>query len=493
MERVKLRRINYDLPNQIFEEASKRPLETEMDHLVADRASLRVCDMESRRDFIKRIATVVGMVTVGREALTQLVHAKPMSLENRSTVYRSVNGKPDENLTKVIDLMGGIEKIIGADDVVVLKPNVQWWNQGAPNLAALDAFVDLIMHRSGGFKGEVILGENCHRGSQPWTSAGWVNRFERNADLPGIGSFNGLGERLKTRHGKRFSTCHWIDVKAGGKRVFSPEEGSGYVYCDGGGGVPLISLDNGCAGANKRFVIMTYPIFTTDKGTIVDFKSGVWEKGAYTGQPLKFINLAALNHHSIYCGMTSAIKNYLGVTDLSGGPDPQNGGKLTERYYNFHSFPFNKWAPGPMPGMIGAEIAHSMNTIRKADLNIVTAEWVGLSSRTDPPVARTRALLASTNPVALDYHSAKYLLYSNSELRIHDPDDAKSPLHQYLAKCAEQGGGSGDERYVKVTSYDFLTKKLQGDEDLVVHAERQWGSNPKAIMKYLYLRYNPRS
>jgi hypothetical protein len=44
---------------------------------------------------------------------------------------------------------------------------------------------------------------------------------------------------------------------------------------------------------------------------------------------LKFVNFAALNHHSTYCGMTSTIKNYLGVSDLSGGPDPFNDGKLT--------------------------------------------------------------------------------------------------------------------------------------------------------------------
>jgi hypothetical protein len=40
---------------------------------------------------------------------------------------------------------------------------------------------------------------------------------------------------------------------------------------------------------------------------------------------------------------------------------------------------------------------------RKADLNIISAEWTGLSSRTDPPIARTQAVLASIDPVALDY------------------------------------------------------------------------------------------
>jgi hypothetical protein len=98
---------------------------------------------------------------------------------------------------------------------------------------------------------------------------------------------------LKAKYGERFSTVHWIDVKAGGRRVFGPQDGSGYVYCDGTGGVPLLKFENGCEGKDHRAVIMTYPIFETDRGTVVDFKNGDWEKGAYTGRPMKFVNFAA--------------------------------------------------------------------------------------------------------------------------------------------------------------------------------------------------------
>ena len=97
---------------------------------------------------------------------TRNVKLQPNTLIN-SLIYRSMNGSPSENLTKVVELMGGIKKIIGSDDVILIKPNVQWWNQGAPNLAALKTFVDLIMERPGGFRGEVVIAENCHRGSSP--------------------------------------------------------------------------------------------------------------------------------------------------------------------------------------------------------------------------------------------------------------------------------------------------------------------------------------
>ena len=147
-------------------------------------------------------------------------------------IYRAANGAPAENLTKVIELMGGIEKIIGSSDVVLIKPNVQWWNQGAPNLSAVFRFVDLIMNRPGGFDGEVVLMENCHRGPSPWNSmgSGWAPRFERNSDLREVSNFNELCGHLKKKYTVKFSVRHLIDVGAGGRRVFRPEDGNGYVY-----------------------------------------------------------------------------------------------------------------------------------------------------------------------------------------------------------------------------------------------------------------------
>ena len=253
--------------------------------------------METRREFIKKICLILSALAFRRDANAKETVKQIITEEVKSTVYRSVNGRSFENLLKVVDLMGGIEKIIGEDDVVLIKPNVQWWNQGVPNLAALKAFVDLVMDRSGGFFGEVVIAENTHRGSSPWKHAGWQRGFDKNSDIEGINNYNDLGDHLKKNCDDRFSICHLIDVGAGNKRVFGPADGTGYVYCDGTGGVPLIEFDNGAKGNEYRAVIMTYPIIKTDKGTIIDFKNGIWSKGAYTEQALKFINFAALNHH----------------------------------------------------------------------------------------------------------------------------------------------------------------------------------------------------
>jgi hypothetical protein len=407
-----------------------------------------------------------------------------------AVIYRSLNGTPRQCMKKVIETMGGIEKIIGSEDVVLIKPNGQWWNQGAPNLSAFMQLVEMIMDRPGGFCGEVVIGENCHRGASPWTavSSAWASRFERNSDDAQVRNFNDATARMKKTYGDRFSVCHWIDVDAGGQRVVGPSEGAGYVYCDGSAGNPLIKLDNGLAGEKYRATIMTYPIFKTDHGTIVDFKNGIWERGSYTGKPFKFINLSALNHHSRYCGMTSSIKNYMGISDLSGGADPAKGGQLVRGYQNFHSFPFDEWASGPRPGMLGAEIGVFMNSIRKADINITTADWIGLTSRTELPAAKTRAVLASTDAVALDYHAAKHILYPNSGIAVHDPDNTQGPLRQNLEECARHGGGCLDETLVEVKSYDFGLGRLETDGSRKVSGGRHWGTNLRNILKYIVFR-----
>lgn len=413
------------------------------------------------------------------------------ALAKQGAIYRAYGGRPGANLRRVIEMMGGLPRFVDSEDVVMIKPNAQWWNQGATNLAALEALITLIMERPGGFNGEVLLTENCHRGAEPWSSpiSAWAQPFVRNADLAETDTLNGLCRNLKDRYGPQFSTCHWLDVQQGAQKVSGPAEGVGYVYCDGSGGNALISCDNGVRGEQFRATIMTYPVFKSERGTTVDFKHGIWREGNYTEQPLKFVNFAALNHHSTYCGATSSVKNIFGVVDLSGGSDPHHNGILTENYYNFHSFAFNKWKKGPAPDALGKAVGAFFRHIRKPDLNITAAEWIGLSSRTQAPVVRTRAVLAGIDPVALDYHAYKYLLYPNSHISCHNPDDRSGPLHHDLTQCARSCGGVVEEKDMKVESCRLEGERWLADSGGIIRGKKIWGRQVKDIMKYVYLRY----
>jgi hypothetical protein len=62
-------------------------------------------------------------------------------------------------------------------------------------------------------------------------------------------------------------------------------------------------------------------------------------------------------------------------------------------------------------------------------------------------------------------------------------------LYPYLTKCAEAGGGILDESREKIIAYNFRNRSLHSSGDLAMIGEKNWGTNPKAILKYLVLRY----
>jgi hypothetical protein len=152
---------------------------------------------------------------------------------------------------------------------------------------------------------------------------------------------------------------------------------------------------------------MSYPVFVTDRESVVDFKNGVWEKGKYTGRPFRFVNFPALNHHSVYCGMTSAEE--LSWGDLStGGPDPHQG-KLT-RILQLPLLSVRQ--VGSRAARDGAEVGVPEIRGRRTEYYVH-----GMGGCRASNSGRTGGL-ASTDPVALDYHSGKYLLFPNSKLAI---------------------------------------------------------------------------
>lgn len=386
---------------------------------------------------------------------------------NRSTshIYVVKNGTPQQNVSKAISMMGGIEKFIGVNDIVVLKPNAQWWNQGRTNLAAMKGFIDLVLDIPG-FRGEIIIAENHHFMDESLPEGekdnvrGWVHLSEINGDIDGVNhNLNTLIELYHKEGYKNVTKYHWRD--GGPKRdvwgngqnggiVKSPDEGDGYVWSD------IDYVFSGFLGLKKWKVKMTYPMFTSKySGITVDFKNGAFKRDGKGGSnylkdiPIKFINFAVLNTHGEDTGITSSIKNYMGITDMSCG----SWGLKPEGYVNVHQCG-EKYYPHAKAGPLG----YFMKVIRKADLNIVTSEWVGWGHRTDITKAtRTRTILASTDPIALDYYGAKHIVYPLSGHTMHhDPDNPKSSIRRFLDLALETlGNGTMDEDAMRFHEYDF--------------------------------------
>lgn len=413
---------------------------------------------------IRRIAGLFSKPTI-----------QPASLINQSTqtnnqpvshIYVAKNGTPQQNAAKVIEMMGGIERFIGKNDIVILKPNCQWWNQGRTNLAAMKGFIDLVLNIPG-FKGEVIIAENHHfmdeslQAREQDNIRGWTYFSEINGDIDSVNhNMNSLIELYQKPGFNNVTKYHWRDGGAkpagvwgngqNGGIVKGPSEGDGYVWSD-------IDYEfSPLFGLKKWKVKMTYPVFTSAySGITIDFKNGAFMRDGNGGgqylpdRPVKFINFAVLNTHGKDTGITSSLKNYMGITDLSCG----DTGLKPEGYYNVHHcggryFPYAKACP----------IAYFIKTIRKADLNIVTAEWVGWGHRTDTTKAtRVRTVLASKDPAALDYYGAKYLVYPLSKNKeYHDPDNTNSPIRKFLDLALETlNEGTTDESRMKVQVHEF--------------------------------------
>ena len=61
--------------------------------------------MFTRREILKILGTVMGMVSVGKLTMAKQQSLKETSDNPEVTVYRAVNGSPETNLEKVIDLL----------------------------------------------------------------------------------------------------------------------------------------------------------------------------------------------------------------------------------------------------------------------------------------------------------------------------------------------------------------------------------------------------
>ncbi|MEE9442369.1 MAG: DUF362 domain-containing protein [candidate division Zixibacteria bacterium] len=408
-------------------------------------------DKLTRREFLRRVGYYAGgVMAVANTPFENLVQWNPVESKNASNVFYVKNGTPAQNVEKIFDIMGGIGNFIGGDDVVVIKPNCQQVLQGGTNTDCLKGLIDTILNIPG-FTGEIILAENIHKTS-PDTS---TNNLWNTPDMTHNGAMNvstllnyyennrGLYPAIHDHGGEiNVSKYHLLDVGRGSQEVTGPSDGDGYVrrtdleYFVPEGGWEFNQ------NLSYPSTIMTYPIFTsTHSGITVDIKNGCWQGGQYLSTKCFFIMMSALNFHSGYAGVTSAVKNYYGLVELSGA--------FYGQYSDFHRIGFP--AGG---GAVGMFVKH----IRRADLYITTAEWCGHQGRQDPNPIQTKTVLASTDPVALDYWASKHIVYPLGGWRqtYNDPDNMAGPLRKYMNNyLTEVDWGTIDEAQMVVQGYDF--------------------------------------
>jgi hypothetical protein len=457
----------------------------------------RAAGMVTKRTFIKSLAGLIVACGMGFLGLFSFVfdrrrqnerpfefsdaHAAPANAQQHSSprigvdpdgmsrVYIARDDTPENNMARILGALGGIEKLIGKRDIVILKPNAQWWNQGMTNTNAMKAFMEAVLAIPG-FEGEIIICDN-HQFAEA-DSRGWTTQ-ERNGDY----NYNELVQYFQAKGIKNVTKYHWQcagpnptplqgDAASLAKRVRGPEDGDGYVWRE----------DLVYSSPLGRKCMLTYPVFTSSySGTTIDLKNGAWRNGAYTGQPVKLINFSALNHHGPYVGFTASVKNFMGIVDMTCGFQ----GSTPKGYYNTHyiglrdlTVPFMEKIPWRVKKMVteynyryfshtGAVLGQFMSSIRKADLNIITAHWVGYGSRTNRNLSEfSRISLASTDPVALDYIASKEILLPITKSKtsesyfvvMNDATNENGCSYRFLMDCHRQGIGNIDQKRIKTVN-----------------------------------------
>ncbi|OFW56280.1 MAG: hypothetical protein A2Y75_03485, partial [Candidatus Solincola sediminis] len=266
----------------------------------------------------------------------------------------------------------GAGGLIAPSDVVLLKVNAAWDQRGMTNTDIIRGLISAILAHPDGFTGEVVLVENCE-GGPDYTHA--LN----NAENPSQ-SFQSVVASFGDP--SRVSTSSW----------WSFTDNMVYEY-DGG-------------DFRQGYVVLgdnvSYPKFTTGRGTNISLRKGIWTGSGYDKERLKLINVPVLKSHNAM-GATACVKNYMGV-------------QSTHLSNNVH-----------LDLMAGGFMGRMMNETIYPSLNILDAIWISPSHPDGPAgpyskAVRTNILLAGIDPVALDWYAAKHVLYPVSGYGRHDPD-----------------------------------------------------------------------
>lgn len=260
--------------------------------------------------------------------------------------------------------------IIGPDDVVLVKVNSQWPERGGTNTDLVKEIVRAVLAHPDGFTGEIVIVDNGQgRGSFNWPDTNAADRTQSIRDV--AGSFSATG---------RVSTFLWDTIRL--------DEVGEYASGDNRDGYVVIHVLDPETGMR-----VSYPKFTTVRGTRISLRRGVWNGTGYNSSRLKLLNVPVLKSHG-GAGVTASIKHYVGVMSV-------------EKTSQGHD-----WL---RTGGLGTEMVES----RFPDLTIVDANWVNAipaeydghgPGTTYGAATRQNTLVAGTDPVALDYFSARRIL-----------------------------------------------------------------------------------
>lgn len=394
----------------------------------------------SRREFLRTFGIATGALTLSPTFIKRW--GSLLATANTVKVFKVLNGDSFQNTAKIWEMLD-ITKYIGSTDVVVIKGNAQWPNQGYTHTGCIKGVIDKILELPN-FSGEVLICDNVQNLGAP-EKYGFDATVDRRQHNWPDHNWNSLAADYQSR-GKPVATKRWLNSETD---ISNPADGEGWMR-------NFFSFHD----VNAYF---SYPVFESPltSGRMIDMKNGVWENGAYTGRKVNAIFMPTLNNHDTkggedYAGVTSAIKSFFGATEIHYGQD-----KTFRDAQNIHRTSYGR----SHAEYAGEMVARFIQTMYAPVLYITAAMWSGHYSRTGD-ATETKTVLACENPATLDYIAcrdviSRYAPFLNPVLN--------NNTRKGILGCISGGVGTIDPTQYEVVTYDFsnpTTNRLDVDRKI---------------------------
>ena len=201
---------------------------------------------------------------------------------------------------------------------------------------------------------------------------------------------------------------------------------------------------------------------------------------------IKFIKVPTLNNHGFnaqqdYAGVTSATKSFLGICEIG----------MWSATWDYH---WSLHAYGDLGAYaVGQAIGAFINNVRKPDIILTTAEWVGWGSRTGPDATQARTVGLGEDPVSLDYYMCKNILLPlHPEQQYFNPDYdiQNNNTRLTLNGCKNMGIGTTNESEIAAFEYDFNSPTVTRQEiDQMIKLFREGQATEQDVLN-LIEQYN---
>ncbi len=342
--------------------------------------------------------------------------------------------------------VSGPSGMIQPNDVVLIKVNAQWKYRGCTNSDLIRGLIQAILDHPDGFNGEVVILEN----GQGWGSL--------NCDTSS--AYSGDPAVHANANDENQSFLYLVQV------IFNDPRVSAFLLD------PIrfnfIAADDHSSQGYRRYENVSYPCFTTAGNHRVELREGIWQGSGY-GQNLKLINVPVLKYHDTGGSeITASLKHFYGLVSMADG-------QSAFRHYSG----------------LGQTCGKMVLSVRTPVLNIIDATWVSFSSITGYPSTtthRANQILASQDPVALDYWAAKYIFYPITANPRHLP--TFSGIDQWLTSAREVINGGSLYNPDSGIMVDKVTK-IEGEMLAYNHSLSPWRSLPGSTPSAPALAWNP--